>query len=163
MSTYGVGCKAIKAGDIGAAGIMGTVLTDAGTPYKGTVQLIEEDGTVSKHYGEGKRFPFLTVYENGSSSVKFTLTDMTPATLAKWLGGAVNTTAWDSSKDHFSQELSLQIDTVYNMNIQIARCHLYGKITWNLTTSEIAKIEITGDVLEPEDADTPPIKWLPAV
>jgi hypothetical protein len=39
---------------------------------------------------------------------------------------------------------------------------LYGKITWNLSRTEIAKIEITGEIMVPEDASTPPIKTLPA-
>lgn len=158
---YGVGCKDIKAGAIGAGGTMGAVLTSVGKLYKDTVNLVEEDGTVTRHFAENARYPFLAVFDAGGMPLKFTLVDVSAANLQKWLGGTVDVSNWSSPVESFSQELSVELITLYGSTLQIARCMLYGKITWNASRTEIAKIDVTGEVLEPEDAATPPVKSIP--
>lgn len=160
---YGIGCKDIKAGAVGSDGTMGTTLTSVGKLYKGTVSFIEEDGNVIKHTAENNRFPFLAVYEAGGLPLKFTLVDVSPENLQKWLGGTVATNTWSAPVESFSQELSVEIETLYGVKIQIPRCFLYGKITWNASRTEIAKIDVSGEVMLPEDAATPPIKEISIV
>jgi hypothetical protein len=157
---YGFGCKDIRGGAIGAGGTMGTVLTSVGKVYKDTVSMIGEDGTVAKHYSMNGRFPFLAVLTDGGLPLKFTLVDVSPANLLKWLGGTVNLETWSMSNDSFSQELSVEMDSLKGKTIQVARMFLYGKITWNANRTEIYKIEVTGEVMEPEDAATPPVKQI---
>lgn len=160
---YGIGCKDIKAGEIGTGGTMGTTLVSVGKIYKNTVSFIEEDGTVTKHVAENNRFPFLAVYEAGGLPLKFTLVDVSAQNLQKWLGGTVATDTWSASVESFSQELSVEIETLYGVKIQIPRCFLVGKITWNASRTEIAKIDVSGEVMLPEDEATPPIKEVPSV
>ncbi|HBL73825.1 MAG: hypothetical protein A2W90_14660 [Bacteroidetes bacterium GWF2_42_66] len=162
MSTaYGVGCKDIKAGAIGALGVMGTSLTSVGKVFRNTASMIDEDGTDTPFYAEGIRHPFLISHEDAGTILKFTLVDIDPANLVKWIGGTVDSTAWEGASDSFSQELSVEYITLLGKTIQFARVFLYGKITWNLTRTEIAKIEVTGIVMQPEGADTPPRKIIP--
>ena len=162
MVQYGVGCKEIKAGPIGATGTMGAALVSVGKLLKDTVNMIEEDGTVTRHFAENSRFPFLAVFDAGGMPIKFTLVDVSAANLKKWLGGEVVTENWSSPIESFSQELSVELVTLYGITIQIARCMLYGKITWNASRTEIARIDVTGEVMEPEDAATPPVKRIPS-
>jgi hypothetical protein len=158
-ATYGFGCKAIRAGAIGANGTMGAALTAVGKVYKDTVSLVGEDATLAKHYAEnGGKFPFLVVVTEGGLPLKFTLVDISSANLQKWLGGTVNVEAWSMSNDSFSQELSVEMDSLNGSTFQFARMLLYGKISWNANRTEIYKIEVTGEVMEPEDAATPPVK-----
>lgn len=162
MATYGVGCKDIKAGDIGVDGTMGTTLNSVGKVYKDTVSIIEDEGNVTNHFQENARYPFLNIFDAGPTRVSFTLVDVDATNLAKWLGGEAATDVWSSPTANFSQEMSVKIETVKDWNIEIARCMLYGKITWNLSRTEIAKVEVTGEIMVPEDAATPPIKTEPA-
>lgn len=162
-TTYGVGCKNIKAGNLAADGGISTTLTDIGKLYKQTVSLVEEDGVVTKHFAEGQRFPFLNVFDAAGVLLKFTLVDISAANLAKWLGGTVTTTTWDGASDSFSIEQSITSDTLFGVTIQIVRCFLYGKITWNMNRTEIAKIEVTGEVMQPDKANTAPLTIKPTV
>jgi len=162
-TTYGIGVKDIKAGPIGAAGIMGTVLTSVGKIYKDTVSIVEADGTVTRHFQEGRKHPFLAVVDAGETPIKFTIVDISAANLAQWLGGTAVTDDWSSALESFSQELSVEIISTLGVTLQIARCLLYGKINWNMSRTEIAKIEVTGEIMEPDDAATPPVKRIPSV
>jgi hypothetical protein len=160
--TYAIGVKDIKAGAIGAGGTMGTTLTSVGKIYKDTASLVEAAPTVTRHYSEGSKYPFLATLVAGETPLKFTIVDTSAEELAKWLGGTVDTDKWLAGLDQFSQELSIEVEGAMGINIQIARALVYGIINWNMSRTEIAKVEITAEVLEPEDAATPPVKTLPA-
>lgn len=160
--TYAIGVKDIKAGAIGSGGTMGTSLTSVGKIYKDTASLVEAAPTVTRHYTEGSKYPFLATLVAGETPLKFTIVDTSAAVLAQWLGGSVNTTSWLAGLDQFSQELSLEVDGAMGVNIEIARAMVYGTINWNMSRTEIAKIEITAEIMEPEDAATPPVKTVPA-
>lgn len=161
--TYGVGCKNIKTGPIAVDGGMGTALTSVGKLYKNTVSIIDEDGTVTKHYAEGDRYPFLAVLEAGGTPVKFTLTDISPANLTIWLGGAVSDSTWKAPNASFSLEQSFSADTLFGITIKIARLFMHCKVTWNLTRTEIAKLEVTGEVMTPDKEGEAPIQTGPTV
>ncbi len=160
---YGVGCKAIKAGAVGATGGMGTTLTDVGAPYKGTVSIIDADGTVTKHLAENSKFPFLAVLDGAGTQVKFTLANILPTTLTQWLGGTVATDTWSAPVQSFSIEQSVSIDTLFGATIKIVRLFMYCKMTWNMSRTEIAKLEITGEVMQPDDPLAAPITIGPSV
>lgn len=163
-TSYGVGCKNIKAGPLAVDGGLSITLADIGKLYKSTVSLMDEDGSVAKHFAEGQRYPFLNVMDAAGTQIKFALVDISAANLAKWLGGAVATvTSWDGASDSFSVENTITADTIFNVTIVIPRCFLYGKITWNMNRTEIAKIEITGEVMQPEKVGLAPLTFKPTV
>ena len=162
-TTYGVGCKNIKIGPVAVDGDMGTALVDAGKPFKGTVNISDEDGTIAKFFGENSRYPFLAVNDAGGTQVKFTLTDLDPANVVKWLGGTAVTTTWNAPVVSFSSEQSFSADTIFGTTIKIVRLFLYCKLTWNMTRTEIAKLEITGEVMEPVKAGVAPMTLAPTV
>lgn len=161
-TTYGVGCKDIQMGDIAADGGIGATLTSVGKVYKESASIVDEDGNVTKHFAEGSRYPFLVIYDAAGTIVKFVLTDISPAVLSQFLGGTVATTTWKSPVSSFSTEKSIKIKTNFNLDISIARAFIHAKLTWNLTTKEIAKIEITAEVLEPTKANEAPMAIAPA-
>lgn len=162
-TTYGVGCKNVKAGIIGVGGALSAALTDIGKLYKGTVSLNDEDGAVTKHFAEGQRYPFLNVMDAAGTMIKFALVDISAAILAKWLGGIATAATWDGASDSFSVEQSITADTVFGTTIVIPRCFLYGKIVWNMNRTEIAKIEVSGEVMQPELALLAPLSFKPTV
>jgi hypothetical protein len=162
-TTYGVGCKNIKVGNLAADGGISTSLADIGKLYKQTVSLVEEDGQVTRHFAEGQRFPFLNVVDAAGVILKFTLTDISAAILAKWLGGTAATNTWTSATDSFSVEQSVTADTLFGVTIEVVRCFLYGKITWNMNRTEIAKIEVTGEIMQPDKTGSAPLTIKPTV
>lgn len=160
-TTYGVGCKNIKIGDIAVDGGIATTFTDAGKPLKGTVDFSDQDSSVSKFFAENSRYPFLAVADAAGTTVKFTLTDLSAATLAKWLGGTVASELYSAPSTTFSMEKSWSADTLFGKTIKVCRLFMYCKLTWNLTRTEIAKLEVTGEVLEPEKTAEAPFSIAP--
>ena len=160
MGKYSIGAKKLRIGDVGAAGIMGTGLT-AYKPYKGTVNLTEEDPTNTPHHAENARYPDVVVTENGATNFNFEIHDMSAANLAKFVGGEASTDTWTSGTDHFQIEQSVEIDTIFEETWQIPRMMLTGTITWNANRTDIARIKVSGMVLQPEDDSTLPLKKIP--
>lgn len=160
--TYAIGVKAIKAGPIGTGGTFGDTLADVGKIYKDTASFVEAAPTITRHFSENSKYPFLATLVSGETPLKFTIVDTSAAALLQWLGGSIATLDWLSGADNFSQELSVEVDGAIGVNIQIARALVYGTINWNMSRTEIAKIEITAEVMEPEDSATPAVKVVPA-
>lgn len=160
--SYAIGCKALKIGDKGAGGIMGTTLT-AMQVYKNTVKLTEADPTVTPFFSENARFPDVVATENGAVNLNFEVHNVSKANLAAFLGGTADATTetWSSSDEHFSAEKSIEIDDTIGETWQFAAVHLTGKIDWSADRTNIMRIVVTGMVLKPEGASTPPIKKIP--
>jgi len=155
--TYGVSVKQILAGAPEADGSMSQNLADVGKIYKDSVSFVEADPSVTRHFSEGSKYPFLAVLTSGELPFKFTIVDISADNLAKWLGGAAAANVWNGPAEEFSQELSLKIVSAYGTDILVCRAFVYGKITWNMTRTEIAKIDITAEVMLPEDGITSPV------
>lgn len=162
-TSYGVGCKNIKTGPVGVDGAMGAALTSVGKLYKNTVSIVDEDGTVTKHTAEGDRYPFLNVLDAAGTVIKFTLTDIAPANMALWLGGSVAVNVWKAANASFSTEQSWSADTLFGTTIKVPRLFMHCKLTWNMTRTEIAKMEVTGEVMTPDKVDEAPISIAPTV
>lgn len=162
-TTYGVGCKNVKTGAIAVDGGMGQALTSVGKLYKGTVSFVDEDGAVSKHTAEGDRYPFLAVLDAAGTVVKFVLTDIAPDNLLIWLGGAVAAAVWSAPNASFSLEKSFSADTLFGTTIKITRLFMHCKLTWNMTRTEIAKLEVTGEIMTPDKTGEAPYSQSPTV
>ena len=143
---------------------MGTLTSaDAVKVYKESVIFNEDDPVVNKHFSENNRYPDVVVTENGSLPFKFESHDVAKANLAAFLGGEADGVAetWSSQAEHFSVEQSMEIDTIFDETWQFARVLLVGKITWSADRKNIMKISVIGEVLNPEDDDTPAVKKIP--
>jgi hypothetical protein len=151
LNSYGV--KKIEMGAIAVDGDMGTVLTDIGTIYKDTCDLQEEDGTATEHYGEQYDDPFLVIEKRGKLTLKFSIVDVTPDNLVKFLGGSVTTV---STKDTWNRPLtvpviekSFKVTTQNDVIFEIPRGKVKGKINWKVAGQEVAKVDITVTAMQP--------------
>lgn len=160
MANYSIGAKELRIGDVGVDGIHGEPTT-AYKPYKGTVNLTEEDPTNTPHHAENARYPDVVVTENGATNFNFEIHDMSADNLAKFVGGEADTETWSSGTEHFQIEQSVEIDTIFEETWQIARMMLTGTISWAANRTDIARIKVSGMVLQPEDESTLPIKKIP--
>lgn len=160
-TTYGVGCKNIKIGAIAADGGISAAFADAGRPMKGTVEFTDQDSAISKYFAENARYPFLAVADAAGTTVKFTLNDLSYATLAKWLGGTSAAELYSAASSVFSMEQSWSADTIFGKTIKVCRLFMTCKLVWNMTRTEIAKLEVVGEVMEPEKAGEAPFTISP--
>ena len=71
MANYILGVKTVKYGTPAADGGMATLLDKQVAPYKESVTFEDEEGEVVKHFSEGARYPFLTIYSEAGTTFKF--------------------------------------------------------------------------------------------
>lgn len=162
MASYAIGCKELRVGPKGTGGTMGDTLT-AMKVFKNTVKLTEGEPTVTPFFSENSRFPDVVSTENGGVNLNWEVHDVSKANLAAYMGGTADATTetWSSSSEHFSTELSVEIDDTHDETWQFAAVHTTGKIDWSADRTNIMRIVVTGMVLKPEGASTPPIKKIP--
>ena len=75
MANYILGVKTVKYGTPTADGGMATQLDKQVAPYKESVTFEDEEGEVVKHFSEGARYPFLTIYSAAGTTFKEKLGD----------------------------------------------------------------------------------------
>jgi hypothetical protein len=150
---HSYGLKKIEAGAIASDGDMGATLSDIGIIYKDTCDLQEEDGSTTEHYGEASDDPFLVIDKRGKMTLKFSLVDVTPDTLVKYLGGSVTTVStkdqWNRPKTVPNIELSFKCTTQNDVTFSIPRGKVKAKINWKVAGLEVAKVDFTITALEP--------------
>lgn len=151
LNSYGL--KKLEWGDIAADGDMGTVLADVGTVYKDTCDLQEEDGSTTEHYGEQYDDPFVIIEKRGKLTLKFSIVDVKPDNLVKWLGGTVTTVnskdTWNRPKSVPNIEKSFKATTQNDAIFKIPRGKVKGKINWKVAGQEVAKVDIIVTALQP--------------
>jgi len=156
-----MGLKSIKVGDIAVDGGMGTTLAALGTTYLGTAKLTQDDAEITEHNCEELDDPIETSVVAGKTVLEFAITDFTPATLVKVLGGEVTGTGdaakWEKPTTDPTTEQSIEIITKKNVIVQIPRARIEAKLEMDLTKTELSKVLIKATVLTPTKADTAPM------
>ena len=158
-----IGLKSIKMGNIAPDGAMGAALTALDATFQGTASLVQEEGQRTDFFCEELVDPVETVVVPGATTLKWSIVDFTPSTLARVLGGSATGTGddalWEApdSVDLREFEQSIEIVTNYDLKIEIPRAKVTALINWNLSRTEIAKVDITARVLQPTAAGVPRI------
>ncbi len=162
MAHYSSGITEIAIGAIAGDGGAGTTLASVGDIYEGTAEFVQDDNETTEHYSEIADDPFLVVTKKGKMTVKFSIVDVTPATLVLFLGGTAAGTApaetWASPATLPNIEQTVRITTREGFVILIARAKIVGKINWNLGRTEVAKIDVEATILTPTKALEPAVR-----
>ena len=150
-----IGVVSIKMGAIGSGGAMGTSLTDVGKIYKDSAELSQEDPSITDFESEQDDDPVESVEKLGKKTIKFSIMDYTPATLAKFLGGEASGTpaVWGSPSTSAAIEQSVEI-TTNKVVISAARVRVRAKLNAKLSKTAIALIDVTMQILVPTDGVT---------
>ena len=155
-----IGVVGIKMGDIAVGGGMGTSLTDVGKIFKDSAELSQEDSSVTDFESEQDDDPIESVEKLGKKTLKFSITDYTPTTLEKFLGGDATGTApadsWGSPSTSPELEQSIEI-TTNKLVISIARCKVRAKLNMKLGKTSMALIDVVCQILVPTDGVTAPV------
>ena len=143
--TFGV--KSIKMGDVGAAP---TVLGDGNT-LEGTASFVKAEDEEKPFYAEEHDDPIETILKKGGASLEFAIADLTPATLARIMGGTVNGEDWEAPDVAPEIEQCFEVITKKDVLISITRAKVKGSIDWPLSKEDLGKVKIKATVLAPTD------------
>lgn len=153
-----LGLESIEIGDVAGDGGMGTTLAELGVTYRDTAELVQEDAESTEHFSEEFDEPVETIDTKGPTTVKWSIIDCTPATLAEVLGGEVTgsgaTAKWEAPSTAENIEKSIKITPKVGMPISIPRAKINAKINYKLARTGILLVEITAKVLTPKKENT---------
>lgn len=156
MATYILGVKLVKHGAPAADGGMSTTLDKQLLPYKESVTFEDEEGEVVKHYLQGARYPFLTIYSAAGTTFKFSV-PMDNENLKEWMGGEIVKGQWQAPRGNFQVVRSLELMTEFDVPIRIPAATCYGVRKFASKTTDISLIEINAIVELPAKADVAPM------
>ena len=156
MANYILGVKTVKYGTPTADGGRATQLNKQVAPYKESVTFEDEEGEVVKHFSEGARYPFLTIYSAAGTTFKFSV-PMDNDSLKEWMGGEIVNGQWQAPRGNFQATKSLELMTEFDIPISIPKATCYGVRRFGQKTTDISLIEISAIVELPEKADLSPM------
>ena len=156
MANYILGVKTVKYGTPAADGGMATLLDKQVAPYKESVTFEDEEGEVVKHFSEGARYPFLTIYSAAGTTFKFSV-PMDNDSLKEWMGGEIVKGQWQAPRGNFQAAKSLELMTEFDIPISIPKATCYGVRRFGQKTTDISLIEISAIVELPEKTDLSPM------
>ena len=156
MANYILGVKTVKYGTPTVDGGMATQLDKQVAPYKESVSFEDEEGEVVKHFSEGARYPFLTIYSAAGTTFKFSV-PMDNDSLKEWMGGEIVNGQWQAPRGNFQAAKSLELMTEFDIPISIPKATCYGVRRFGQKTTDISLIEISAIVELPEKADLSPM------
>uniref|UniRef100_UPI00402643F6 hypothetical protein n=1 Tax=Parabacteroides distasonis TaxID=823 RepID=UPI00402643F6 len=156
MANYILGVKTVKYGTPAADGGMATLLDKQVAPYKESVTFEDEEGEVVKHFSEGARYPFLTIYSAAGTTFKFSV-PMDNDSLKEWMGGEIVKGQWQAPRGNFQATKSLELMTEFDIPISIPKATCYGVRRFGQKTTDISLIEISAIVELPEKTDLSPM------
>nr|DAT52408.1 MAG TPA: hypothetical protein [Caudoviricetes sp.] len=156
MANYILGVKTVKYGTPTVDGGMATLLNKQVAPYKESVTFEDEEGEVVKHFSEGARYPFLTIYSAAGTTFKFSV-PMDNDSLKEWMGGEIVSRQWQAPRGNFQATKSLELMTEFDIPISIPKATCYGVRRFGQKTTDISLIEISAIVELPEKAGLSPM------
>lgn len=153
---YILGVKQVKYGAPGADGGMSTALDKQLQPYKESVEFQDEEGEVVKHFLQGARYPFLTIYNAAGTTFKFSV-PMDNDNLKEWMGGEIVKGQYQAPRGNYQVTRSLELVTEFDIPIRIPAATCYGIRKFAGKTTDISLVEINAIVELPAKAGESPM------
>lgn len=158
-------------GEVPEAGGMPEELTQLGRTYKGTASFTTEADTVQDIYCEEEpAAPMVSLASDpGIKQVKLNLAEFDNESLIAVFGGTEGEAAdvtvdgktysvkkYNAPSEMVQIEKSVRVITRNDNVIDIPRASVTARFQWNLTSNEIAQIEVTAKILAPIGANDAP-------
>lgn len=154
--------SSIMIGDIAVDGDVSAAFAVLGATYKDTAEFAQAADADVEHYCEESDDPFAIVPGLKKSTIKFAITDFSPATLVKVLGGTASGVApadtWTPPATSSIIEKSVKITPKSGAVITLPRVSLKATINYKLSKAGIAQVIIEGRVMTPTKAGVASIK-----
>lgn len=156
MAKYILGVKLVKHGEEPADGGYPKAFDKQLQPYKDSVTFDDADGEVVKHFLQGSRYPFLTLYEAAGTDFVFSV-PMDNENLKLWMGGEIVDGQWQAPRGNYQVTQALELITEFGIPIVIPRATCYGVRRFGKKTTDVSLIEITAVIELPTKADVAPM------
>lgn len=148
-----IGVSSIGIGDIAVDGDVATTFAALGHTYKDTAEITQTQDADTEHMCEESDEPFEIIPGAKKTTLKWAITDATPETLVKVLGGTVTgtgeTKAWEAPAVTEVIEKSVKITPKSGKPITCPRVSLKATIDYKLQRNGIFKVNVEGRVLTP--------------
>lgn len=155
------GIDKIEVGETGANGTMGSVLDVLGYTNIDSASMTEADGTTTDFNVEELDTPLYSRTTPGKITLTFQVADPNLVAFQKVFGGTITGTGsaavWNAPQSRPDKEWSVKITPKVGFVIQVPRAKLTPKMNMNLGKNNLSMIEITLEVLTPQDSATAPI------
>ena len=160
--TRNLGVSSIQIGAIATDGDVSTTFAALGVTYKDTAEIVQTQDADTEHVCEESEDPFAIVPGIKKTAIKWTITDVTPATLVQILGGTASGAApndsWVAPATSDILEKSVKITPKSGKVITFPRVALKATIDYKLQRAGILKVNIEGRVLTPTKTGVAAIK-----
>lgn len=161
------GLAKIEMGDIGALGVMGTVLASLGFTEEDSCKIIFEDAEKKEYNVEEMDTPFYTTVKAGKKSVTFTIANPDIDTVVKVMGGTKTgtggTMTYKAPNTAPVIEQSLKLTPKIGMGFDFPRVLVTAKFTDSMGRNSLLGIEVTCDVLQPTSDTVAPFSLFTVV
>jgi hypothetical protein len=163
--------SSFKIGDIAADGGMGTALEELGVVVRDTCVLTQADATVTEFNGEIEDDPYFQVSTPGKKTLTVDLFVNDGEQLERLFGGIYTPEVpanpgpaapekWEAPAQQVSIEASVELVHKNGAKIQVPRMQIDARFEWNFKHNALALIHVTGTLLQPTKANTPPFTYV---
>lgn len=153
-----LGVQSIEVGTIANDGDVASSFTSLGKIYKDTASLQQSEAESIEHYCEENDDPEEVVSLKGATTIKWSIIDTTPATLAAVLGGSVSNNDWEAPDAGVNIEKSIKILPLRGNQIVVPRAKIDAAINYELSKKGIFRVDITAKVMKPTKANVKSMK-----
>lgn len=156
-----IGLESLKIGAIAGDGGMGTTLAALGNTYENTCSMVQEDAESTEFFAEEVDDPVYVISKKGKTILEWAIMDWTPSVIVQVLGGTVTGTGaaavWKAPSDIPEVERSIELVTKTDVQIDLPRVKLEGRLDSSFTRNEPALVRIRGTILTPTKVGEPPV------
>lgn len=157
------GIDLIEIGDTGTDGAMATSLRVLGHTNIDSASITEADGTVTDFLVEELDTPIYSTNVPGKKTMTFQVADPDLEAFQEVFGGTITGTGdaavWNAPQTIPRREISIKITPKIGYIIQIPRAILMPRLSADLGKNRLVMIEVTADILNPQDTDIAPIMF----
>jgi hypothetical protein len=162
MGTTSIGLAQLRMGAVANDGGMGTALTVLSSTVVDTAVLTNEAPTETDFPIEEQDDPIYSTSVAGKRTIAWSTYDVTPDALVRVLGGTV--TVDGSGNNVYNAPIntpqlyvSIELTTLEGDVVRLVKVKINSVIEWNFQKSKLAQVNITGTILKPDKANTPPL------
>lgn len=163
MSKYRYGLASIIVSEIDATGAPVNPVDVTQYVYKDTLELIEAEGNITKHFAEGFTVPSVALKETGETVGKFSLFGY-PLSLLETFKGGTATIAGDPAKTTYekpNQEVQIErhivVTTKDNVRLTYKRAFIDSAKESKINDKDVDMLKVTFIPLLPADGTSPEV------
>lgn len=159
MASYAKGLTKIELAPVANDGTVGAYV-QVGDTLRGTYSFTTANGTEVNIFVEEKAKPPISETTEGPLTMKWSSIDVAAAALARLFGGAVTgsgvTEKWAAPRKQVNRVFAARVTSPTGHVLDVPQLSVFPLFDWTLTGDQVAKVNITGTVQDPDDEAVAP-------